>query len=103
MERRRRIDLRLPRSRIHRGPGSSRVRGSRPALPFDFDCGFVGYLGYELKAECGGSAAHRAPTPDAAFILADRLIAFDHQENQTYLLARTTTPPNCINLSIHWM
>jgi para-aminobenzoate synthetase len=56
-------------------------------LPFDFDCGFVGYLGYELKADCDGEPAHRAPTADAAFILADRLIAFDHQQRRTYLLA----------------
>lgn len=56
-------------------------------LPFDFACGFAGYLGYELKAECDGAAAHRASTPDAAFLLADRLIAFDHQERHTYLLA----------------
>jgi para-aminobenzoate synthetase len=56
-------------------------------LPFDFDCGFAGYLGYELKADCGAKATHRATTPDAAFVFADRLIAFDHQQRHTYLLA----------------
>jgi para-aminobenzoate synthetase len=56
-------------------------------LPFDFDCGFAGYLGYELKADCGAEAVHPAATPDAAFVFADRLIAFDHQERHTYLLA----------------
>lgn len=55
-------------------------------LPFDFDCGFAGYFGYELKAECGAAAAHRAPTPDAAFVFADRMIAFDHEERCVYLL-----------------
>jgi len=56
-----------------------------PGLPFDFDCGFAGYLGYELKAECDGVAAHEAATPDAAFVFADRLIAFDRRERRTYL------------------
>jgi para-aminobenzoate synthetase len=56
-------------------------------LPFEFDCGFAGYFGYELKAECDGSAAHRATTPDAALIFADRLIAFDHDQSRAYLLA----------------
>ena len=64
-----------------------RLRPLAAGLPFDFDCGFAGYFGYELKADCGGAAAHRAETPDAAFVFADRLIVFDHQERQTYLLA----------------
>jgi para-aminobenzoate synthetase len=55
-------------------------------LPFDLSCGFVGYLGYELKADCDGSLAHRSPLPDAAFIFADRLVAFDHLEQSTYVL-----------------
>jgi para-aminobenzoate synthetase len=55
-------------------------------LPFEFECGFVGYFGYELKAECGGDAAHSSPHPDAHFVFADRVIAFDHAEGHTYLL-----------------
>jgi para-aminobenzoate synthetase len=57
-----------------------------PELPFEFDCGFVGYLGYELKAECGYASPHESEHPDAAFLLADRVIAFDHQEQSIYLL-----------------
>jgi para-aminobenzoate synthetase len=57
-----------------------------PDLPFEFDCGFVGYLGYELKAECGYPSPHESEHPDAAFILADRVIAFDHEERCAYLL-----------------
>jgi para-aminobenzoate synthetase len=55
-------------------------------LPFDFACGFAGYLGYELKADCGGKRIYDAPLPDAAFVFADRILAFDHQEGHTYLL-----------------
>jgi para-aminobenzoate synthetase len=63
-----------------------RLRYVSDDLPFDFNCGFVGYLGYELKADCGGEAAHRSAMPDAAFVFADRLIAFDHVERTTYVL-----------------
>ncbi|MEU4565459.1 aminodeoxychorismate synthase component I [Micromonospora sp. NPDC023956] len=56
-------------------------------LPFDFALGWVGYLGYELKAECGGEPAHRSPHPDAEMIFADRAVAFDHERHETYLLA----------------
>ncbi|MFZ4556838.1 MAG: aminodeoxychorismate synthase component I [Pseudanabaena sp.] len=58
-------------------------------LPFDFNCGFVGYFGYELKAESGGKLNHTSPLPDAMFMLADRMIAIDHQEQAIYLLCLT--------------
>jgi para-aminobenzoate synthetase len=60
-----------------------------PDLPFDFALGWIGYLGYELKAESGGDRAHRSDNPDAAMLFADRAIAFDHHEHAVYLLALT--------------
>jgi para-aminobenzoate synthetase len=56
-------------------------------LPFDFNLGYVGYLGYELKAETGGQAAHEADAPDAAMLFADRAVALDHLDGSCYLLA----------------
>jgi para-aminobenzoate synthetase len=58
-----------------------------PGLPFDFNLGYVGCLGYELKAQTCGQAAHRAQTPDAALLFADRMLAIDHREGSCYLLA----------------
>lgn len=71
------------------GREARRLQVPAAGLPFDFDCGFAGYFGYELKAECDGDAAHRSPLPDAAFVFADRLIAFDHLEGCAYLLCAT--------------
>lgn len=59
---------------------------SAPELPFDFNCGFVGYFGYELKAECGSTLGPASPLPDASFLFADRMIVFDHEEKTSYLL-----------------
>ena len=51
-------------------------QGSAAAtLPFDFWGGFVGYLGYELKQECGFVSGHDAATPDAAMFLVDRCVS----------------------------
>jgi len=55
-------------------------------LPFDFNCGFVGYFGYELKSLSETHNVHESNLPDAQFIFADRLIVFDHQEKNIYLL-----------------
>jgi para-aminobenzoate synthetase len=62
-------------------------RTTTAALPFDFNGGYVGYLGYELKAECGGEAAHPADGPDAALVFADRFLAFDHATGDMWLVA----------------
>jgi para-aminobenzoate synthetase len=66
-----------------------RLRHLSDDLPFDFNCGFVGYFGYELKADCGGEATFRSSLPDAYFVLADRLIVFDHLERCAYLVCMT--------------
>ncbi|EFC85489.1 aminodeoxychorismate synthase component I [Parafrankia sp. EUN1f] len=58
-----------------------------PDLPFDLRCGYVGYFGYELKADLGATNAHRSAAPDAAWMFVDRMIAIDHEEKTTYLLA----------------
>lgn len=46
--------------------------------------GFVGYLGYELKAELGGSAAHVSPFPDARLVFADRALVVDHESGDVH-------------------
>ncbi|MFS8103094.1 aminodeoxychorismate synthase component I [Lentzea alba] len=56
-------------------------------LPFNLTGGYVGYFGYELKSECGAAVRHTAETPDAAWMFADRIVAVDHQEGLTYLVA----------------
>ena len=56
-------------------------------LPFDFTGGYVGYFGYELKADTGSTAAHRAPTPDAVWLRVNRFVAVDHVEGRTYVVA----------------
>ena len=63
-----------------------RRRRPAPELPFDFNGGFVGFLGYELKSECGSRRMHDSPHPDAQLLFADRLLAFDHQEEVVYLV-----------------
>jgi para-aminobenzoate synthetase len=61
-------------------------------LPFDFTGGFVGYLGYELKAECGSALVHRSPHPDAMLLFADRLIAYDHVADEAHVICLTEAP-----------
>jgi para-aminobenzoate synthetase len=49
--------------------------------------GYVGYLGYECKADCGSPNVHSSDLPDAALMLANRVVAVDHVRRRTYLLA----------------
>lgn len=55
-------------------------------LPFDFNLGYVGFMGYELKGETIGSSEHDSNSHDLAFLFASRVVAFDHVEQKTYLL-----------------
>jgi para-aminobenzoate synthetase len=70
-------------------------------LPFELNLGYVGYLGYELKAETGGEAVHHAATPDAALVFADRMLAIDHVERTSYLLALAT--PETADRARSWL
>lgn len=65
---------------------STRSLTTVPEVPFEFTGGWVGYLGYELKAETGGSSAHPSTTADAQMVFADRLVTLDHRDRCTYLL-----------------
>lgn len=49
--------------------------------------GYVGYLGYECKADCGSRNVHRSDLPDAAFMLANRVVAVDHTNHRTHVMA----------------
>ncbi|MBR8744207.1 aminodeoxychorismate synthase component I [Nocardiopsis sp. MG754419] len=78
----------------HTEPGTvfealERRTGAAPrphGLPFDFVGGYVGYLGYELKADTGGARTHTAATPDAVWLRCDRFVAVDHQADRTYVV-----------------
>jgi para-aminobenzoate synthetase len=78
----------------------AQLRVEPTGLPFDFAGGFVGYLGYELKQECGARAPHVSVQPDAAFVLADRFIAFDHLRREVHLVAlaeQGAAPPDWLD------
>ncbi len=55
-------------------------------LPFDFEGGFVGYFGYELKALTGAESAHRTSHPDCLAMLATRFVAIDHSCDEMFLV-----------------
>ncbi|GAB3256313.1 aminodeoxychorismate synthase component I [Arthrobacter pigmenti] len=58
----------------------------KSGCPSDFALGWLGYLGYELKRETGGSDTNSG-SEDAALIFASRGLVFDHAERCIYLLA----------------
>lgn len=53
-------------------------------LPFEFKGGFVGYMGYELKALTGGNKVYRSGQPDAGFMFAPHFFVFDHHDQTVY-------------------
>lgn len=65
----------------------ARAVAAQPELPFAFCLGYVGYLGYELKADTGGQLAHASEQADAALVFADRAVVIDHGHGCAYVLA----------------
>jgi para-aminobenzoate synthetase len=88
---------------VHRAGGTATEQGSifevldrelaQRSLPTpsgpapDLLGGFVGYLGYECKADVGSTNVHSSDVPDAVLMLANRLIAVDHVNHRTHLIA----------------
>jgi para-aminobenzoate synthetase len=58
-----------------------------PGLPQGLLGGFVGYLGYECKADCGSPNVHSSDVPDAVLMLANRVLAVDHVNHRVHLFA----------------
>ena len=81
----------------------ARLRTDSPELPFDLNGGFVGYLGYELKADCGAANARAAELPDAFLLLADRLVAIDHAQGRTHLLALSDAGAGELRRAADWL
>lgn len=70
------------------GELGSRPEAPRPELPVPFTGGVVGYLGYELGAECDAGPGLRSPWPDAALLACQRHLAFDHRRRRVWLVSR---------------
>lgn len=64
---------------------------ARPDDVFDgeFRLGWVGWLGYELGSQTVGIPVRPSGLPDAALLLVDRAIMFDHGTRTVTLLARS--------------
>lgn len=61
------------------------------------------YFGYELKADWSATNRHQARTPDAGWVLADRLIVIDHPEDTTYLVALSTADTESARQAGMWL
>ena len=58
------------------------------ALPFDFQLGYIGYLGYELKKDTENvTNKFSYDFPDAYFKYCDRALVYDHKEEKLYILS----------------
>jgi anthranilate synthase component 1/para-aminobenzoate synthetase len=68
--------------------GRRALRGPE-GYPCEFTLGWLGYLGYELKRETGGSDV-AAESPDACLLFAGRAVVLDHVERAVWLLTLDT-------------
>lgn len=80
---------------------SRRVDGT--GLPFDFTGGYVGYFGYETKADCGSPNRHSSDVPDACWLFADRIVAVDHLKGFTYAVCLAEDTPQAAREAEDWL
>lgn len=79
-----------------------------PSLPFDFVGGYVGYLGYEMREECGLPVAWdkamepSSSPPDSVWIFVDRFVAVDHIEKKTYLVQLVEESAQAVAEAMDW-
>jgi para-aminobenzoate synthetase len=59
------------------------IEGGIPSCPFNG--GFVGYLGYEMKAAFGIKTVNRSPAPDSCFAFVERFVVIDHLTAELHL------------------
>ncbi|MGO2986424.1 MAG: aminodeoxychorismate synthase component I [Brevibacterium aurantiacum] len=72
-------------------------------MPFEFRLGWVGYLGYELKAEVGSPNQHESDLPDAVMMFLDRALVIDHVTERIHLLAlREPDDPAGLDATKQW-
>lgn len=73
------------------------LRARPVAVPAGIDPGpaggFVGYLGYELKADAGSPNDHRSSLPDAHLLRATRTVVVDHVRGETQIVALVGADP----------
>ena len=63
-----------------------RERRVETDLPIDLPGGYVGYFGYGLKSSLGSPNRLQADTPDACFMAATRIVAFDHLARRAFVV-----------------
>ena len=60
----------------------------KESLPFDFQLGYIGYLGYELKKDTEKVTNKNSyDYPDAYFKYCDRALVYDHKDEKLYILS----------------
>ncbi len=73
------------------------LRQARVSVPPGVDPGpaggFVGYLGYECKADAGSPNLHRSTLPDADLLRATRTVVVDHVRGETQVIALVGSDP----------
>lgn len=74
-----------------------------PGMPFDLTCGYVGYFGYEMKAECDSPNRHASDQPDALWMLATRMVAVDHETGRTWALALADGSEEGVRAAQDWV